>query len=516
MALIRHVGWPLAVTRLLELPPFVAAAQRAEIELRPWHGRQDYDAVALVSGEPLSDRAMLQAAWLQRPLVILSREVVQGFGDASALERFLHALGDALREDGPRESGPSARSALPLVRQITDWIMLGHKKPLHLASPSGCSVLLSPNLWWSSRQTALQLAACADEDWSESRLSSKPDDAGASGVWSSVESLLVTVALRRRLVPFEAHPASGFLPRLADVPDLLTVVGQPDLLRAAVIWRMPRSIIDLGRQVPGISTDGLKALWIGCAWAGLAHRSRRYLADGRLVGESHSGDGVVGASGQVHFASRLPPALAALARRLRLIPAHPLAHGDAARSAPRDAAVEEEKIVIAGDYAAGKTTALKTLLEADALTMDVENQDPRERSIKSTTTVGFDYGTLVLGTERLHVYAVPGQERFRVIASSLIEGVHGALVLVDGSQPSVEATVRSWISLIRENAPEASIVIALNRVTGSTPSLPTLRATAHSASPGPIAVTVADPRRAIDMLGCLRLIVLLRHPEVTL
>jgi signal recognition particle receptor subunit beta len=269
-------------------------------------------------------------------------------------------------------------------------------------------------------------------------------------------------------------------------------------------------------RVPEVSPEALRSLLAGCAWAGMAIRARLYDATGQLVELSAPTIPADRADTNEPAAhNTLPPALTALARLLRLLPARTKrADIPPANRSAGGASAGEERIVICGDYAAGKTTALKTLLEADALTMDVENQDPAERSIKSTTTVGFDFGTLSLGPERLHLYAVPGQERFRIIASSLIEGAHGALVLVDGSEPSAETAVKTWVALIRDAAPETPIVIALNRVIASTPSLRALRASARSESQGPIAVVTADPRRAADMLGCLRLLVLLRHPEI--
>jgi signal recognition particle receptor subunit beta len=97
------------------------------------------------------------------------------------------------------------------------------------------------------------------------------------------------------------------------------------------------------------------------------------------------------------------------------------------------------KIVIAGGFGVGKTTAVSQISETPVLTteapiteiaaeIDRTGQVPE----KTTTTVALDFGTVTIDDEiKLYLFGTPGQDRFGFMWQDLTEGALGALVIVD-------------------------------------------------------------------------------------
>ncbi len=97
------------------------------------------------------------------------------------------------------------------------------------------------------------------------------------------------------------------------------------------------------------------------------------------------------------------------------------------------------KIVIAGGFGVGKTTAVSQISEIPVLTteapiteiaaeIDRTGQVPQ----KTTTTVALDFGCITIDEEiKLYLFGTPGQDRFGFMWRDLTEGALGALVIVD-------------------------------------------------------------------------------------
>ncbi len=83
---------------------------------------------------------------------------------------------------------------------------------------------------------------------------------------------------------------------------------------------------------------------------------------------------------------------------------------------------KETKILILGSYNSGKTTTLEKICHNKA---KVEYNG---------TTISLDYGNTQIDGKKVHLFASPGQERFRFMREVLSRGMDGAIVVVDNSQ----------------------------------------------------------------------------------
>ncbi|WP_019586628.1 GTP-binding protein [Deinococcus apachensis] len=113
------------------------------------------------------------------------------------------------------------------------------------------------------------------------------------------------------------------------------------------------------------------------------------------------------------------------------------------------------KLVVSGPVGAGKTTFVQTLSQTPVVATETEAS---EDIGKANTTVAFDFGTLHLDGQELHLYGTPGQDRFSFMWEVLCEGALGLVLLVAGDCPQDFGHARTILDFITSRIPVPFLV----------------------------------------------------------
>lgn len=125
--------------------------------------------------------------------------------------------------------------------------------------------------------------------------------------------------------------------------------------------------------------------------------------------------------------------------------------------------MQQLKIVFTGPMGAGKTRAVTTLSDEPVVLTETMNTDLAANS-KTTTTVGMDYGELVLeGGSRVGLIGTPGQARFEFMWSILTKGALGVVILIDHSAEDPVADLAYYMKAF-DTVYDGRVVVGVSHV----------------------------------------------------
>lgn len=133
------------------------------------------------------------------------------------------------------------------------------------------------------------------------------------------------------------------------------------------------------------------------------------------------------------------------------------------------------KLVFAGSFGVGKTTAIKTISDIDIVNTDVKSLEVTEdlqAMGKTTTTVGFDYGELYLPNDKtIALFGLPGQQRFDRVWANILTKDAGVILWLYGNQPNSLEQCREWLETLKELKALRFLTVVVTRLPQPTPTL---------------------------------------------
>jgi len=125
--------------------------------------------------------------------------------------------------------------------------------------------------------------------------------------------------------------------------------------------------------------------------------------------------------------------------------------------------LESIKVVFGGPVGAGKSTAIRSVADAEPVSTEMPLVDG-PMGEKTTTTVALDFATVMLDDgPPLFVYGLPGQEHFEFMYPIVVEGALGVVILLNGSAPDLVAQCERWLKTMRDINAAMPLVIGVTQ-----------------------------------------------------
>lgn len=132
------------------------------------------------------------------------------------------------------------------------------------------------------------------------------------------------------------------------------------------------------------------------------------------------------------------------------------------------------RLIFAGTFGVGKTTALRAISEIEVVDTDVQSSEISEAQFqagKKTTTVGFDYGELTLeDSTKIALYGLPGQERFNQMWEMLLSGNVGVILWLYGDVEGALEECKSWLDILYQHQATRFLTVVVTRLPQPTPN----------------------------------------------
>lgn len=125
--------------------------------------------------------------------------------------------------------------------------------------------------------------------------------------------------------------------------------------------------------------------------------------------------------------------------------------------------MSQYKIIFSGPVGAGKTTAIAAISDIPPVRTE-KNATDHTKQVKPNTTVAMDYGVILLGDEKVHLYGTPGQERFDFMWDILSQGAIGLVLLISNARPDPFADLRLFLDSFKPFADETRLVVGITQV----------------------------------------------------
>ena len=121
------------------------------------------------------------------------------------------------------------------------------------------------------------------------------------------------------------------------------------------------------------------------------------------------------------------------------------------------------KFIFTGPPGAGKTSAIASISDAPPIITNATAS--KKTDTNGVAAAGMDFAEITLQDDIVvHLYGIPGQERFRFIWEVIIRGGLGLIILIDNTRPSPLDDLDIYLDNFADFIDTTSAVIGITRI----------------------------------------------------